>query len=33
MPTITKGGRQLIKMIDKCEMKFVNEEEELCKGL
>ena len=33
MPTVTKGGRQLIKMIDKCDMKLVNKEEEICKGL
>ena len=33
MPAVTKGGRQLIKMIDKCDMKLVNEEEEICKGL
>ena len=33
MPTVKKGGRQLIKMIDKFEMKLVNEKEEICKGL
>ena len=33
MPTVTKGGRQLIKMIDKCDMKLVNKEDEICKGL
>ena len=33
MPTVTKGGRQLIKMIDKFEMKLVKEKEEICEGL
>ena len=33
MSTVTKGGRQLIKMIDKYDMKIVNEEQEICKGL
>ena len=33
MSTVTKGGRQLIKMIDKYDMKLVNEKEEICKGL
>ena len=33
MSTVTKGGRQLLKMIDKYDMKIVNEEEEICKGL
>ena len=31
--TITKGGRQLMKMVDKYEMKIVNENKEICKGL
>ena len=31
MSKVTKGGRQLIKMIDKYDMKIVNEEEEICK--
>ena len=33
MSTVTKGGRQLLKMIDKYDMKIVNEEQEICKGL
>ena len=33
MSAVTKGGRKLIKMIDKYNMKLVNEEEEICKGL
>ena len=33
MSTVTKGGRQLLKIIDKYDMKIVNEEEEICKGL
>ena len=33
MQTVRKGGRQLIKMIDKFEMKLVNEKGEICKGL
>ena len=33
MSTVTKGGRQLTKMIDKYDMKIVNEEQEICKGL
>ena len=33
MPTVRKGGRQLIKMIDKYDMKQLNKEEEICKGL
>ena len=33
MSTVKKGGRQLIKMIDKYDMKIVNEEQEICKGL
>ena len=33
MSTVTEGGRKLIKMIDKYDMKLINEEEEICKGL
>ena len=33
MSTVTKGGRQLLKMIDKYDMKIVNEEQEICKAL
>ena len=33
MSTVTKWGRQLIKMIDKYDMKTVNKEQEICKGL
>ena len=30
---VTKGERQLIKMIDKCDIKIVNKEQEIYKGL
>ena len=33
MLIVTKAGRQLLKMIDKYDMKIVNEEQEICKGL
>ena len=33
MSTVTKGGRQLIKMIDKYDMKIVNEKQGIYKGL
>ena len=33
MSTVTKGGRQLLKMIDKYYMKIVNKEQEICEGL
>ena len=33
MSTVTKGERQLIKMSDKCDMKIVNKEQEIYKGL
>ena len=33
MSTVTKGGRELLKMIDKYDMKAVNEEKEICKRL
>ena len=33
MSTVTKWGRQLIKMINKYDMKTVNEEQEIFKGL
>ena len=33
MSAVTKRGRLLIKMIDKYDMKLVNEEQEICKGL
>ena len=33
MSTVAKWGRQLIKMIDKYNMKILNEEQEICKGL
>lgn len=32
MSTVTKWGRQLIKMINKCDIKIVNEDQEICKG-
>ena len=33
MLKVTKGGVQLMKMIDKYEMKTLNKEQEICKGL
>ena len=33
MSTVTKGGRELLKMIDKYDMKAINEEKEICKRL
>ena len=33
MSAVTKGRRQLMKMIDKYDMKIVNEKQEICKGL
>ena len=33
MSTVTKGGRQSVKMIYKYDMKIVNREQEICKGL
>ena len=33
MSAVTKAGRRLIKMIDKHDMKIVNEEQGICKGL
>ena len=33
MSKVTKGGRQLIKIIDKYDKKLVNKEQEICKGL
>ena len=30
---VTKGERQLMKMIDKCDMKIVNKKQEIYKGL
>ena len=31
MSTVTKGGRQSVKMIDKHDMKIVNREPQICK--
>ena len=31
--TVTKGGRQIIKLVDKQDMGILNEESEICKGL
>ena len=33
MSTVTKGGRQLLKMMEKDGIKIVNEEQGICKGL
>ena len=33
MSTVAKGGRQLIKIIDKYNVKILNEKQEICKGL
>ena len=33
MSTVTKGAMQLIKMIDKHDMKIVEDEQVICKGL
>ena len=33
MSTVAKQGRQLIKLIDKYDIKTVNKEQEICKGL
>ena len=32
MSKVTKGGRQLIKTIDKYDKKLVNKEQGICKG-
>ena len=33
MSIVAKEGRQLMKMIDKYDVKILNEEQEICKGL
>ena len=33
MSTVKKAGRPLIKMIDKFDIRIVNKEPEICKGL